>query len=122
MKNIIKEFQSFALLNLAVGVVIGSAFGKMVSALVEYVIMPVIGLITGGGDLSHLSFTINDTVFQYGMFIQAFVDFMIIAFCVFYAIRIMNKLNDKLNKDEVKDKPENIELLTEIRDLLKEKK
>ena len=97
------EFKEFAMrgnvIDLAVGVVIGGAFGKIVSALVESVIMPVVGLLTAGNDFSKLAVQIganakgDPVLLKYGAFIQSLVDFVIIAFVIFLAIRAINKLN-----------------------------
>jgi large conductance mechanosensitive channel len=96
------EFKEFAMrgnvIDLAVGVVIGAAFGKIVSALVEAVIMPVVGLVTAGSDFSKLAVQIganakgDPVLLRYGAFIQALVDFVIIAFVIFVAIHAINKL------------------------------
>jgi large conductance mechanosensitive channel len=119
------EFKKFAMkgnvIDLAVGVVIGGAFGKIVSSLVEDLIMPLIGLLLGGVDFSSLSYTFGDTVIKYGQFIQTVVDFFIIAFSIFMVIRFLNRFKKKEEEAEVVqevDKKE--ELLTEIRDLLRE--
>ena len=119
------EFKKFAMkgnvIDLAVGVVIGGAFGKIVSSLVEDLIMPLVGLLLGGVDFSGLSYTFGDTVIKYGQFIQTVVDFFIIAFSIFMVIRFLNRFKKKEEEAEVVpevDKKE--ELLTEIRDLLRE--
>jgi large conductance mechanosensitive channel len=119
------EFKKFAMkgnvIDLAVGVVIGGAFGKIVSSLVEDLIMPLVGLLLGGVDFSSLSYTFRDTVIKYGQFIQTVVDFFIIAFSIFMVIRFLNRFKKKEEEAEVVqevDKKE--ELLTEIRDLLRE--
>lgn len=132
----LKEFKQFIsrgnVVDLAVGVVIGSAFGKIVSSLVDNIIMPLVGLLIGGVDFSGLAIKIKDANVQYGLFIQNVVDFLIVAFCIFIAIRFINKFNEKLEKKLKKDtkkeeepapkKPEDIVLLEEIRDLLKQNK
>ncbi|EIM05185.1 large-conductance mechanosensitive channel [Planococcus antarcticus DSM 14505] len=120
-----ENFKKFALkgnfLDLAVAVVIGTAFGKVVSALVEDIIMPVVGILVGGVSVENWSYTFNEVVLNYGLFIQAIIDFFIIAFSIFILIRIFTKL--KRQKDlpaeeepEVLDKTQ--EILLEIRDLL----
>ena len=125
MKNFIKEFKTFIergnVLDMAVGVVIGSAFGKIVTSLVENIIMPIIGLIIGGLDFSELTITVKDSVIAYGLFIQNCLDFLIIAFCIFTVIKIMNRLTRKHKKEQAASKSEQIVLLEEIRDLLKAK-
>ena len=119
------EFKKFAMkgnvIDLAVGVVIGGAFGKIVSSLVNDLIMPLVGLLLGGIDFSGLSYPFGDTVIKYGLFIQTVVDFFIIAFSIFMVIRFLNRFKKKEEEAEVVvevDKKE--ELLTEIRDLLRE--
>lgn len=124
-----KEFKEFAMrgnvMDLAVAVVIGAAFGKIVSSLVDDIIMPIIGVLTGGIDFSKsLMFGSGDAQIKIGAFLQSIIDFTIIAFAIFMAIRLMNKLSKK--KEEVVEEPKPAldtkeELLKEIRDLLKEK-
>ena len=110
---------------MAVGVIIGSAFSKIVTSLVNDVIMPLIGIIIGGINFSELSVTIKDSQIMYGSFIQNIVDFLIIAACIFTVVKIINSLNrlkpeeSKTSEPEVVEIPEDIKLLTEIRDLLK---
>lgn len=125
----IKEFKEFIsrgnVVDLAVGVIIGGAFGKIVSSLVNDILMPIIGLLLGGVDFSSLAIKFKDTTISYGMFIQNIIDFLIIAFCVFIFVKIVNKLTH-LKKEENKkdDKPVETELsiLKEIRDELKKDK
>ena len=124
----IKEFKKFIsrgnVVDLAVGVVIGSAFSKIVSSLVDNIIMPLVGIIIGGIDFTKLSVTIFDVKIQFGIFLQNVVDFLIIAFCIFMAVKLFNKIIRKEEKkEEVKPTKSNEEiLLEEIIDLLKEKK
>lgn len=128
----LKEFKEFAMkgnvVDLAVGVIIGGAFGKIVSSLVNDIIMPVLGLILGGMNLSDrklLMHGINGktVTLNYGMFIQTTIDFLIIAFSIFIIIKAINKFNKK--KEEKKAEPvkpsKEEELLSEIRDILREK-
>ena len=122
-----EDFKKFAIqgniLDLAVAVVIGGAFGKIVSSLVENVIMPLVGVLLGGYSFEKLSITIGDSVIKYGIFIQSIVDFFIIAVSIFLFIKLLVKL--KIQKEEEEPEPEvepDIELLSEIRDLLKEQK
>lgn len=124
MKKIFKEFKEFIskgnVIDMAVGVIIGSAFSKIVTSLVNDIIMPLIGVIIGGLDFTSLSIKIKDSEILYGSFIQNIVDFLIIAVCIFTVIKILNRFKKK--KEEVPtpiETPENIKLLTEIRDLLK---
>jgi large conductance mechanosensitive channel len=120
------EFKKFALkgnvLDLAVGVVIGAAFGKIVSSLVDDIIMPLIGLLMGGVDFTDLMVKVGGAQVKYGLFIQNVVDFFIVAFSIFVFIRIINNRFKK--KEAAAPAPavdKNVELLTEIRDLLKNK-
>jgi large conductance mechanosensitive channel len=105
-------------MDLAVGVIIGGAFGKIVSSLVGDVLMPAIGILLGKLDFSTLAITVGDANIKYGMFIQSMVDFVIVAFCIF----IMIKQLQRFKKKEVPAPPQQsaeVKLLTEIRDLLK---
>ncbi|MBR3120886.1 large conductance mechanosensitive channel protein MscL [Oceanobacillus profundus] len=119
-----KDFKKFAfqgnIFDLAVAVVIGSAFGAIVTSFVENIITPLVGILAGGIDFTGLSITVGNAEVLYGNFIQSFVDFLIIAFAIFMAIRVLSKFKKKEEKvvEEVIDKQE--QLLTEIRDLLKE--
>ena len=122
----ISEFKEFAMkgnvMDMAVGVIIGGAFGKIVSSLVDDILMPIIGVITGGLDFSGLKATIGDANITYGMFIQNVVDFLIVAFCIFLMLKGINKLNRKKVEEpapEAPAGPTQEELLAEIRDLLK---
>ena len=123
----ISEFKEFAMkgnvMDMAVGVIIGGAFGKIVSSLVDNVLMPLVGLVTGGVDFTSLAVKVGDAEVKYGIFIQNVVDFLIVAFCIFLMLKGINKLNRK--KEEPAPEPEapagptQEELLAEIRDLLK---
>ncbi|MEI1423241.1 large conductance mechanosensitive channel protein MscL [Bacillus cabrialesii] len=122
-----KEFKAFAMrgniVDLAIGVVIGGAFGKIVTSLVNDIIMPLVGLLLGGLDFSGLSFTFGDAVVKYGSFIQTIVNFLIISFSIFIAIRTLNGLRRKKEAEEeaAEEAPDaQEELLKEIRDLLKQ--
>ncbi len=123
--SIVKEFREFAMrgnvLDLAVGVIIGGAFGKIVTSLVSDVLMPMIGIILGQIDLSSLSFTIGQSSIKYGMFLQSVVDFVIVAFCIFLMIKAMMKLQKPkpVAPSAPAELPADIKLLTEIRDLLR---
>ena len=138
----LKEFKAFALkgnvMDMAVGVIIGGAFGKIVTSLVNDIIMPPIGILVGGVDFTNLKLVIKKAVIEggaeiapavtwnYGAFIQQVVDFTILAFCVFMMVKVMNKLMKKEEKKSAPAAPpaptkEEL-LLTEIRDLLKEQK
>ena len=120
----LKEFREFAVkgnvIDLAVGVIIGGAFGKIVTSLVNDLIMPLVGIIIGGHDFSGLSIKIGAAQILYGNFIQTVVDFLIISFSIFIFIRYLNKLKRKKVEEEVVEAPDQTEvLLAEIRDLLK---
>lgn len=131
MKTFFKEFREFAMrgnvIDLAVGVIIGGAFSKIVSSLVGDIIMPIIGLLLGGLDFKSLTLGIGDAQIRYGAFFQTIIDFSIIAFCIFLMVKGINKLKtleDKKQKKEEQKKEktkEEIILLREIRDLLKKR-
>lgn len=125
--SFIKEFREFAMrgnvVDMAVGVIIGGAFGKIVSSLVADIAMPVLGILTGGVDFKDLKITLAEAVgetpavtLNYGAFVQNVFDFIIIAFVIFIMIKGINKVKKPVEK--VKG-PSQEELLTEIRDLLK---
>jgi len=125
------EFKKFAIrgnvIDLAVGVIIGGAFGKIVSSLVNDIIMPLVGLILGGIDFSKLSWKVGEAEVKYGAFIQTVVDFFLIAFSIFIFIKLLNNLHERMKKqEETKQTAPTItkeqQLLTEIRDLLKRQK
>ena len=133
--GMMQEFKEFAVkgnvVDMAVGIIIGAAFGKIVSSFVADVIMPPIGVILGGVDFSNLAITLKEAagevpavVISYGKFIQTMVDFVIIAFAIFMAIKAINALKKKEEeKPAAPPEPSNEEvLLSEIRDLLKQQK
>jgi len=95
----LKEFRDFAMrgnvMDLAVAVIIGGAFGKIIASLVNDILMPLIGLILGGVNFAELSFTVKDAVVMYGSFIQAIVDFILVAFVIFLLVRTMNNMKKK---------------------------
>lgn len=123
----LQEFKKFALrgnvLDLAIGVIIGGAFGKIVTSLVNDVIMPILGLLLGGIDFTNLKITVKDATIRYGAFMQSVVDFLIIAFSIFLFIKAINRFKKKQEeKPPVPPEPTKEELLlTEIRDILKER-
>ncbi|MFG6386677.1 MAG: large-conductance mechanosensitive channel protein MscL [Muribaculaceae bacterium] len=141
--SLLKEFKEFAMrgnvIDMAVGVIVGGAFGKIVTSLVNDIIMPGVGVITGGANFSEFKYVLQpeqvdgvtkevitpEVAITWGAFVQTVVDFLIIAFCIFLAIKVMNKL---MRKKKVEEEPapapaeptkEEV-LLTEIRDLLKQ--
>ena len=129
----LKEFKEFALkgsiFDLAIAVVIGSAFSKIVTSLVEDLIMPLLGILIGGVNFKSLKYDIPSSIssgkaisINYGLFIQAIVNFLIIAFAVFMFIKAIQSVKKKEIEEVIASKPSNEEvLLSEIRDLLKEK-
>lgn len=137
MKKMWEEFKNFAfkgnVLDMAVGVVIGGAFGSIVSSLVNDIIMPIMGALTGGINFSDMKWVIGTAAdgepaaIAYGSFIQNIVDFLIIALCIFCVVKAINKVTSlkKAAEEEVVEEPAGPtqeELLAEIRDLLKEQK
>ncbi len=142
--SFVKEFKEFAMrgnvIDMAVGVVIGAAFGKIISSLVDDIIMPLVGVATGGMNFTDYKWVIQQAVvdgatqevlkpevtMNWGSWIQTIVDFLIVAFCIFLAIKAINQLKRKKDEEPAPEAPaeptkEEV-LLTEIRDLLKEKK
>ena len=125
--GMVSEFKEFAvkgsLIDMAVGIIIGAATGKMVSTLVENILMPIIGAMMGGVNFTDLSIKIGDAAIGYGAFIQATIDFIIIAFVVFMILKAINKMKEAAAEEEAAAEPEadpaDVALLTEIRDLLK---
>ncbi len=124
----LKEFREFInrgnVMDLAVAVIIGAAFGAIVTSLVDDIIMPLIGVITGGINFTGLALTVGEAQVMYGNFIQAIITFLIIAWVVFLLVRTLNDLQKRMSakKEETPKAPEipvDIQLLTEIRDLLK---
>lgn len=142
MKKMLQEFKTFAMrgnvVDMAVGIIIGGAFGKIVSSVVGDLIMPAVGLLVGGVNFTDLKIVMKDVVLEgdkvitpavslnYGNFIQVVFDFLIIAFAVFLLIKGINALNRKKEAPAAPATPPappaDVQLLTEIRDLLKEKK
>jgi len=139
MQKFFQEFKTFAMrgnvIDMAIGIIIGGAFGKIVSSLVADVIMPCVGVLVGGINFADLKITLKEATLDatgqaipavainYGVLIQVIFDFIIIAFCIFLIIKALNKLNRK--KEETPAEPpqpsDEVKLLTEIRDALKEK-
>lgn len=128
--GMVSEFKEFAmkgnLIDMAAGIIIGAAIGKVVSSLVSDVIMPPIGVLMGGVDFTDLAYTIQEAagdvpavVIKYGAFAQTLIDFLIVAFAIFMIIKIMNKAQRKQEEEPEEAGPSQEELLIEIRDLLK---
>lgn len=127
VKKVGADFRKFIsrgnVVDMAVGVIIGGAFGKIVTSLVNDVLTPIIGVFLGGLNFSELSFGLKDAQINYGLFIQTVVDFLIIALCIFAMIKLFEKFKKKEEpkKEEPPKKSEEVLLLEEIRDLLKKK-
>jgi large conductance mechanosensitive channel len=127
MKSFVDEFKAFAMkgnvLDLAVAVVIGAAFGKIVSSLVEDIIMPIVGLLLGGIDFTNLSYQLGEATVAYGVFIQSIIDFLIVAVAIFMVVKGINKAQkpaEKPAEEAASAGPtEDILLLREIRDTLR---
>lgn len=130
----IKEFKEFIargnVMDLAVGVIIGAAFGKIVTSIVDDILMPLIGMVIGGIDFTGLVWKIGEAEVKYGNFIQNVIDFLIVAFCIFIIVKLVNRVSEKAEalrkKEEAKEevveeakKSDEVVLLEEIRDLLK---
>lgn len=125
MKGFIDEFKAFAMkgnvVDLAVAVVIGAAFGKIVSSLVDNIIMPLVGILLGGINFGNLMINVGNATVTYGVFLQSVVDFVIIAFVIFLVIKAINKASgpEEPAEDAPAPTPEDIQLLREIRDSLR---
>jgi len=129
MKGFIEEFKAFAVkgnvIDLAVAVVIGAAFGKIVSSLVDNIIMPLVGMLLGGVSFAGMSYQVGDAMITYGVFLQAVVDFIIVAFVIFMVVKAINKAQEiGAEEEEVAEKApaepsEEVKLLREIRDNLR---
>ena len=129
----IKEFKEFIargnVMDLAVGVIIGGAFGKIVTSIVDDILMPLIGMVVGGIDFTGLVWKIGDAEVKYGNFIQNIIDFLIVAFCIFIIVKLVNRASERVEKlkkkeeeekaEEAPKKSDEVVLLEEIRDLLK---
>ena len=128
----IKEFKEFIskgnVMDMAVGIIIGGAFTKIVTALVEAILMPFIGIICGGKSVEDMSVMVGNAAIGYGAFLQAIIDFLLVALVLFLILKAFNKAKSVVVKEEEEAPaepepvPADVELLTEIRDLLKEKK
>ena len=124
----IKEFKEFIskgnVVDLAVGVIVGGAFGKIVTSLVNDILMPLLGIIIGGVDFSSLTITIGEAKIAYGSFIQNIIDFLIVAFCIFIFVKAINRLTDinkkLLKKEEEKKEEEKEEVVETELSILKE--
>jgi large conductance mechanosensitive channel len=129
--SLLKEFKEFAMkgnvIDLAVGVVIGTAFGKIITSLVSDIIMPIVGFLTAGVDVKGLAYrfmvpgTETAVELKWGMFAQATLDFVIVAFAIFVFVKVLTKAMPKKKTEAAPAGPTDVELLTEIRDLLKKK-
>lgn len=129
MKNFLEEFKAFAMrgnvIDLAVAVVIGAAFGKITTSLVNNIIMPLFGVVLGGVDFTDKSVVVGDAVVTYGVFLQSIMEFIIIAFAIFLVIKVLARLqkkeDEKPNDDTPKAPSEEVLLLREIRDGLQQR-
>ena len=108
--NMIQEFKKFIsrgnVMDLAVGVIVGGAFSKIVSSLVNDIIMPVIGIVIGGIDFTSLTITFRDATINIGTFLQNILDFLIIAICIFLMIKFINKLSNLMSREKEEEKKE----------------
>ncbi|MBE7045709.1 MAG: large conductance mechanosensitive channel protein MscL [Ruminococcaceae bacterium] len=130
MKKFFAEFKEFAIkgnmLDLAIGVVIGTSFNAVVTSIVKDIFTPIIGIIIGGRDFSGLAITVGESSITYGVFIQAMINFLITAFCLFLVVKTMNRFKRKKEEEpapepEEPKKSDEVLLLEEIRDLLSKK-
>jgi large conductance mechanosensitive channel len=123
--SMIQEFKAFAMkgnvVDLAVGVIIGAAFGKIVASLVEDVIMPLVGTLLGGINFSGLAIVVNSATIKYGKFLQTCLDFLIIAWAIFVAVKLINRLRKEEPAPAPAAPPKQEVLLEEIRDILKKR-
>ncbi len=125
MKNFVDEFKAFAMrgnvVDLAVAVVIGAAFGKIVSSLVENIVMPLLGMLIGGVNFTNLAVQVGDATIMYGVFIQSVFDFVVVAFAIFMAIKALKKLEKPVETPAAATAApsEEVVLLREIRDSLR---
>lgn len=125
-KKTFQEFKQFIskgnVIDLAVGVIIGGAFGKIVTSIVNDILMPIIGVIIGGLDFSNLTIKFKDATIAYGNFIQNVIDFLIVSVCIFTLVKFINQFEKNKEKQKETKKDESTLLLEEIRDILKNKK
>ena len=120
--KLLDEFKEFSMkgnvLDMAVGIIIGGAFGKVVSSFVNDILMPPIGIILGGINFSGLKLQIGELAINYGMFLQTLIDFLIVAFAIFFVVKARNTIKRKEEIKEKTDKEKELDLLQEIRDAL----
>lgn len=132
MKKLFQEFKEFAfkgnVIDMAIGVIIGGAFSTIVSSLVDDILMPLLGIVTGGTDFSALSVKLGEENFlKYGSFLNSVINFLLIAVCIFAMLKVITSVSKKMHRQKEKEAaaapagPTQEQLLTEIRDLLKEK-
>lgn len=125
IKQGVSDFKTFIsrgnVVDMAIGVIVGGAFGKIVTSLVNDILMPLIGVIMGGLNFTDLSIKVGDATIAYGLFIQTVIDFLIISLCIFMIVKLFGRFKKKEEvelKEEIK-KSDEVILLEEIRDLLK---
>ena len=125
--GMVQEFKEFSmkgsLIDMAVGIIIGAAVSEMVGTLVDSILRPVIGVFMGGVDFSQLSITVGDAAIGYGAFIQALIDFLIIAFVIFMILKMINRMKAGAEEEQAakpEEAPADVQMLSEIRDLLKQ--
>lgn len=129
MKQFFEEFRAFAMrgnvMELAVAVIIGGAFGKITTSLVDTVVMPLLGILLGGISFSNLAFSVGGATVQYGLFLQSVVDFLIIAFVIFVCVKLINRVkateDAKPEEEKVVEPSEEVKLLREIRDSIRQR-
>jgi large conductance mechanosensitive channel len=124
MRKFFHEFKTFALkgnvMDLAIGVIIGAAFGKIVTSLVDNILMPIVGAIIGGNNFDKYTLALGDATLRYGAFLSAVLDFVIVAFVLFLVVRLLNRLKRRQESSaKPEEKPADIRLLEEIRDELR---
>lgn len=119
----LKEFKTFVLrgniVDLAIGIIVGGAFNKIVSSLVNDIIMPFFGIIIGGIDFTTLNIIVKDATINYGLFLQNIVDFLIVAACIFFIVKSINKIHEALHAKKEEEKKKEPKIETEL-DILKD--
>lgn len=129
MKSFFKEFKAFInrgnVTEMAVGIIMGTAFKAIIDSVVTDIFMPFVGILLGGVDLTSLSLQVEGATLKYGIFLQSIINFLVISFCLYVIVKGLNAMRKKKEVDKSEKKetgPSEIELLAEIRDLLKKEK